>query len=494
MQHPAKKQPKKRPGRRGAWAALGLLAAIAFAAAAFTIRDHRSAASLKAVVYPSTARTLELREAAEIDRALVQPDGAEPYTIVFQDGTPYLLEGDESIDLNDVYADDLTNALTQIVAQETVTENATEVQEHLADMGLEPARACATILYTDGTSATVEVGAAVPNTTYAYYRWSGDSGIYMCDVGIRETFALSRSHLLPVEQPDVQTVLVEEVKVSNANGVSVYTFENAVSGKLVEPYAYPLADGSVDTLLSALANFRLGTAEGELRPDDRAAYGLDQPLCTVDIRSRAGSVSKIDESGELVVAEVDAQSIRFAIGRAEGDYFYTCEYEDQCYLVSRFLVETLVNLDPDEHVTHTPAAPGEEALAAIRIEAPQGTWEMQVERTERVMANNQLETDASGNIVYDEQVTVNGTQATAEQLDDWLQRLNSWTVAGMLPQDFTLAPDAQPRWRIQWVSAAGHTRSVTGYRMDAFSDAVEVDGVMKHYIHSDAIASLTAGL
>lgn len=495
MQHPPKKQQKKKPGRRPYLPILlfCLMAAIAFALAVPAIRKKHVGETMQAIITPSTFRTLEMRDAKDIDMAWIQPDGAEQYTLAFRDGVPYLLE-DRWIDISDVYADDLTAALTQIVAQETVTEDAAEVEKHLADMGLNPPRASAAILYKDGTSATIEIGANVPNTTYAYYRWSGDPGIYMCDVGIKETFSLTKKHLLQVDQPVIHAVLVEEMTVTNANGTSVFTFERAASGQLTAPYAYPLADASVDTLLSAVENFRLGTVEDAMREDNRALYGLDDPLCTVDVRCAEGSVTQIDEEGALTVAQVPAQSLRFAIGRAEGDYFYTCEYEGKCYLVSRFLAETLVQLKAEEHITRTPAAPGDDALAAIRIEAPQGAWEMHIARTERVLANNQLETDAYGNLVYDESVTVNGKQATAEQLDEWMQRLNGWTVAGNLPADFTPAQDAQPRWRIEWVSQDGQTRSVAGYRMDAFSDAVAVDGVFRHYVHSDAITSLTAGL
>lgn len=494
MQHPPKKQLKKKPGRKVLLPVLVLclMAAVAFVLAVPALQRKQASQSMQAVIKPSAVRTLDMRDAKDIDTAWIQPEGAESYTLAFRDGVPYLLE-DRWIDISDAYADDLTEALTQIVAQETVTQNADEVRDHLADMGLNPPRASASILYKDGTTATIEIGAPVPNTTYAYYRWSGDAGIYMCDVGIRETFALTRKHLLQVDQPVIHAVLVEEMTVTNAYGTSTFAFENAASGQLTAPYAYPLSDAAVDSLLSAAANFRLGTVEDALREDNRAAYGLDDPLCTVDIRCRAGDVNAVDENGALTVQEIPAQHLRFVIGREEDAFFYTCAYADQCYLVSRFLAETLVELNPADHITRTPAAPGNEALAAVRVEAPQATWELQARRVERVLPNNQLETDPNGLPVYDTLVTINGAEAPAETLDEWTQRLQNWTVAGDLPEGFALAQNAQPRWRIEWVSESGKTRSVTGYRMDAFSDAVAVDGVLKHSIHTDAITALTAG-
>lgn len=492
MQRLPRKQQKKKLGRRAALPLLllCLLAATAFAVIVPKLNQRHAHETMQAVIPPSTFRTLEMRDAADIDMAWIQPDGSERYALAFRDGVPYLLE-DRWIDISDVYADDLTAALTQIVAQETVTTDAAEVKEHLSDMGLNPPRASATILYKDGASATIDIGAPVPNTTYAYYRWSGDAGIYMCDVGIRETFSLTRNHLLQVDQPVIHAVLVEEMTIANANGTCTFAFENAASGSLTAPYAYPLSDAAVDMLLTAAQNIRLGTLEDAVREDNRALYGLDDPLCTVDIRCRAGDVNQIDENGALTVAEVPAQSLRFVIGRAEGDYFYTCEYEGNCYRISRFLVETLVGLKAEEHITRTPAAPGDKTLTAIRVETPEGTWEMQTTRAERVLPNNEIALDMNGLPQYDTHVTINGAEVSADKLDEWVQRLQNWTVAGDLPADFTT--DEQPRWRIEWVSESGQTRSVTGYRMDAFSDAVAVDGVLRHYVHADAITALTAG-
>jgi len=495
LQHPTKKEFRKSRGRR--WLLAVLLTALVLAAVFVgllpVIREKWPSAKKPVLeIIPPAFRTLDIRQPQELESVTVYPSGSESYTLRMQQGTLYLERGEELLDLSDLYAQELLEVFTQVVAQETVTADAKEVEEHLAEMGLAPAKARAVIRYRDGSEAVLEVGASVPNTSYAYYRWSGDPGIYMCDVGIAEAFALTEKQLLPVTQPQVYASLVTEVYVSNAGGQSRYAFAEGKGGRLQEPFAYPLSAEGEAQLLSALENFRLGTREAEITEDNRAAYGFDDPLCTLEIHQKAGFVNQIGENGALVSTEIPQNSLRFVIGRAEGDYFYTCAYEGECYLVSRFLAEALVRADRETLLSRTPAAMGDALIASVLITAPQGGLAVDVLRAERVLPNNQIELDEAGNPVYDVLVAINGQEGSQEQLDELTSRLQNLSAIGNIPEDFTVAQE-KPRWSITVETTAGEIRQIDAWRMDAFSDALMVDGVLRHYVHSDAIDALVAG-
>ena len=51
-----------------------------------------------------------------------------------------------------------------------------------------------------------------------------------------------------------------------------------------------------------------------------------------------------------------------------------------------------------------------------------------------------------------------------------------------------------PRWRIVLTTVGGTTRELAAYRLDAFSDALAVDGVAIHYAHEEAIDLILADL
>lgn len=492
MQHPVKKKKIRRVRRR--WlllaAALGLVAAAALVALLPALQRAVPADAIPA--YESTFRTFEITGSDRVDSVTVSPQWGESYTLRMRGGVLMLEQNGEWQDLNDIYAENILSAVTQIVAQAVVAEEAAEVEAHLAEMGLDEPLCSAVIRYTDGTQSTLEVGGSVPNTTYSYCRWSGSPAVYMCDSGVADALNLTLSRLLPIAQPEVRSALIRRVQLENTHGSCELLFDDGAYGRLTRPYAYPLGAEESSAILTALENFRLGTREGAVTEEKRAAYGFDEPLCTIRLEQAAGTFSGIDENGALVTYTVPAQSLRFVIGRAEGDYFYTCEYEGECYLVSRFLAEKLVSASGADMASRNPADWGDLALTAIRMETPDGTTELLAEYTERVLPNNELETDENGNVLYDVAVALNGEAGTEELLDEALSRLVSMTVSGNAPADFQ--PQGEPRWRIELTARSGLTRTLEGYRLDLFTDVLAVDGVMLHTIDAEAIRIAAEGM
>ena len=350
----------------------------------------------------------------------------------------------------------------------------------------------ALIRYADGTEYTLAIGADVPNTTYAYCRWSGSPAIYMCDAGVVDALTLTRQQLLPVEQPKIYAGLLDELVVENANDRCRLTFTDGAFGRLEEPFSYPLSADAASRLLTAVDNFRLGLPEGTVTDENRTAYGFDEPLCVLELRQSSGVMSEVNASGGLETRLVDGQSLRFTIGRAEGDYFYTCEYEGKCYLVSRFLTESFLNVRRADLLTTRPADVGDLALKRIQIRTQAGEADMQITRTERVLPNNELEMDANGNVVYDTAVTLNGRESTVELYDELVSRLDALVISSDVSPEWSA--QGEPRWSIRLETETGLVRTVEAWRLDLFADVIAVDGVTLHCVYSEAIDVLTEGL
>ena len=117
---------------------------------------------------------------------------------------------------------------------------------------------------------------------------------------------------------------------------------------------------------------------------------------------------------------------------------------------------------------------------------------MQITRSERVLPNNELETDAEGNVLYDTAVALNGSESTQELLDEVVSRLDALTVSADAPADWS--PSGSPRWTMILETETGLVRTVEAWKMDLFTDVIAVDGVMLHCVHSEAIDVLTQGL
>ena len=493
MQHPPKKTIKTRKSR---WIAPVILIVCLLLAAAFVlllpkIRATYRPKTLQIFTQTTAQRTFAITPLEQLDSVTVTPPYGEGYTLRMQNGALWLEEEEGLTDINDAHAQELLNAVTQIVAQDVVTLDVAEVEEHLDDMGLLKPRATAVIRYTDGTETTLKIGDNVPNTTYAYCQWSGNGAVYMCDSGVVDALTLTKKSLYPVQQPVIYAGLLDEVTIENAADQCVFTFRDGAYGMLEQPFPYPLDAAASAQLLSVLDNFRLGTREAAMTEENRSLYGFDTPLCTITMNMSSGVTSEVDENGELITRMRQAQSLRFVIGRAEGEYFYTCEYEGECYLVSRFLVQHLIDLKRDEMLSHKPLDVGDLAVRRVSITAPAGTAELYATRTERVLPNNELEVDANGSVVYDTTVTLNRKAAAKELLDEVVSRLDAVTSFGSVPQDWT---GSEKRWSVMLETESGLVRTVEATRLDVFTDVIAVDGVALHCVDAETIDVIAEGL
>lgn len=494
MQHPPKVEKKRRKNRRVLSLILSLVCAslaAVFVLLLPVIKERYPTDSRSSSMLTLTYRTLDEGDREALESISVFHIASDSYTLRYQNGALLLERDGALLDINDTHASELLKAATQISVEDVVTQDEAEVAEYLGDMGLEPPQTTVRVRYHGGREVTIEIGSNVPETSYSYYRWSGDDGIYMCDAGINDAFSLTENRLLPVEQPVLEKTLIDRVdlQLKGSGKLSIAFSADStgwVSGLLRVPYTYPLNATSTNAILTALENFRLGTREDEVSDENRAFYGFDDPLCVVEVHQNAGSRGAVNSEGQLVAELVEAQSLRFTIGRAEGDYFYTCEYEGNCYLISRFLAASLVGANPTKLITRNPADLGGAPLASLTVQTGAGALDIRIVRTERVLPNNQLETDQNGNPMYDTSVTANGEPMTTEQLDALVERLAALTVSGEVDAEWSPG-GATPRWQLILTTTGGATRTIAAYPMDAFSDALVVDGVVKHYAHVEAL-------
>lgn len=492
MQHPPKTN-KKKISRK--WLILLLALALVLSAALVlmlpAIRQHFPAQTLDYEIKETTVRTIGTRETAQIASITLYPPAQNSYTLHMQEGKLMLERGGMLWAIDEAYQKQLLDTVAEVSVQNTVAEDAAEAADEWEAMGLTAPQASAVVRYQDGSEERMEVGMMAHGSAEYYFRWSGAPGIYLCHSGVLETLSLSENVLLPFEQVTLSTPLVEKLTIQNANGECSFAFDGS-RGELAVPCRYPITDDTAQTMLTALANFRLGSYEAPLTAENRAHYGFDAPLCTLEISQRAGTTNIITEEGTLGTEEHDAQSFRFVIGRGEGEFFYTCAYQEQVYLISRFLVETLVQADWRSLISRTPAAMGDALLTDIVFETAQSMVEIHIDRTESVLENNQLELDADGNLIYLTTVTVNGQEAPQEKLEILLESLNAFTVEGNIPAN--AMAEEEPRWRITLVTDEGDVRVLEGFRLDVFSDAVAVNGTMCHYVYDEAIDVLMTGL
>ncbi len=492
MQHPVKRKEKRPLSRRWLLAGLAVLALVLLG---LVLLWPKLFPQPVGQLYPDPVAVLPYETLAEnppeqLDAVTVSHKGGETYTLRYREGALLLEKDDSLLDINDSLSADLLEAVTTIAVEDVVVKGGLTVAEHLSEMGLEPPQISVLARYTDGSEQSLAIGGGVPGTTYSYFRWSGDAGVYMCDAGITEVFSHTANQLLPVTQPQLTASLVNRLVIVNGAGEMELSLQRDVSGgstgQLLSPVSYPMDGSAASALLTALENFRLGTLLGDAAAQQEA-LGFDVPLCTVDIYQQEGLYTRINGAGELVVEKSPSQQLRFVFGRAEGEYFYTCAYEGQAYLVSRFLVEPMIAASPEGMMTQHPADLGVWP-ARIHVETEKGSLTVEMRQELRMQENGEPELNEDEEWIYDTFATLNGADMPAQQAEALVARLKAFSFAGQVPEGWS--PEGlSPRWQMQLTGEDGTTRTLAAYRLDAFSDAVAVDGACLYYCHVEALAA-----
>lgn len=444
---------------------------------------------------PVTVATLD---AQALDSLTVAHADGESYTLVQRDGALHLTQGDALSAISDVLSERMLSAISNIVMLETVARDRAEVEEHFADMGLAPPRITATARWSDGSETTLSFGAQLPDSAAYYCLWSGDRCVYLCDASAYQAFEYTAGMLLPVTQPSLRAPLIDRVTITRRGGETLSmrfsTDSNgSVTGTLESPLPYPMDSAAAARVVSALESFRLGAVQPALADDAADFYGFDDPLAVVEAHQQAGAYTAVNDDGQLVSRDAPETTLRLTFGRSEGDFFYTCHYEGVCYLVNSFLVAQFISADKASLLTRAPADMGDALVTAVDLSMGDRVYALRYTRAERVLPNNQLETDERGNVVYDVSATLNGESISPDSYLAFVERLRAMRVSGELAEPFDPGATA-PRWELVLTVRGGERRVVAAYPLNAFFDAIAVNGVACHELNVEAMQIALAEL
>lgn len=441
--------------------------------------------------YAPTYKTVAQLDPETLETVTVTQWGGTPYTLVNQDGILSLRTDNGGLEaISAAMSENFIKYASTIYVEDTLAQDAADMADQLAATGLDPPQITATAMFSDGSEITIRLGAAMLDTTYHYYMWSGDDALYLCNTGVYETFETTADMLRTVTQPPIIASLVESVSIQRKAETPIVCAlrtddDGTVQGTLQSPYAYPMSAQAAQALLSAVDSFRLGARLRPLTDDTLSLYGFDTPEAVVTIRLRGGQFSQVGDSGALSYFTLEPSSVTLTLGAADGDFFRYCAYDETCYRVSAFLVSAFLEADAAAYAATNPADMGADALTAITVQTGDGALDIRASYVETVLPNNELETDEYGNVVYTTQVTAGGNPVSAEAFEELVARLGQMSVSGTLPNE--TAPIGTPLWRMVLETAGGESRRLAAYPMDAFSDVLAVDGVAVFYISKEAL-------
>ena len=350
-------------------------------------------------------------------------NGEQEVSLLYQDGS-LLREDLPETPLSESASESLLSLAQSLTADEFIMELPEQTSISLSPYGLDPAERSAVFRYADGTEISLFVGALMHIENPRYYAMvAGQNALYSVTQDVRDTVSRTSENLHPVQRPQINSELVDRITV--AGDTEFDAVRTAQGWQMVEPIPYPLSKGSMDNLLSQLDNIRFAGWIGYADQVNLTELGLSEPRRTLTITFAETVVTAPDEKGQEQSFTLPSNQMSFALGNTRNDTSFYMRYEDQVYTGTVLSFSFLQNFSWEKYVEADPiSSVPVQSLDRVILEAGGQKTVYDITYTERVMKNNEFETDEYGNILYDMRVSSDGKAVDADSFVRWYQSLS----------------------------------------------------------------------
>ena len=431
-----------------------------------------------------TSVTFSNRDPADV-RSVTVENSTGVYTVTQQEGVCVLDGRPDFVFSESMLAYFLQNAAL-VYAEETLLDTAGSGYT-FADFGLEDGAIRVEAAYADGTNLAFRIGNLLPQETPLYYlRVEGDSRVFSVSQDVQETYMMSADALHRVTDPAVKSELIEKIDFAGEN-----PFTLALEGNewyLTKPFRYPLSTAKVNALLDKLAGLRFAQYVSPAENADLAACGLSPARRTVTLGIAQSILTGYDENGQPVASKpLPAYDLTFDCGDDIGDVLFYCLYRGDVVKATQFSSGVLLSQGYDSLLQTAPFAVSVSELTRLEWEENGQLRAFDLTLHERVLPNNDFETDDSGNILYDVRVWRDGAQIDESQFLLAYSRLIDVQTLDALPEGYEITGEAAVTVRL---FRGEQVRQVQFYPCGELQYAAQVDGVTLFAVSRDKLAAV----
>ena len=436
----------------------------------------------------STAENLFEYESSDVLSITIRRGEEAPWTVMRDEDGLLTLQGADGFQLSSSTTAELLDAARILPCEEVLTSNPADYTDHLADFGLDAPRHEAIITYADGVTAHLRIGhSGTENNAWYYMTVEGDPRLFTFSRGMVEALFVSRESLWDVQSPTIHKARIDRLTLTYPDRVIQWTLRGDISDTdaldkwyITEPITYPAAADAMTSLLSGIAQLRLGAYIGPATDDTLKAYGFDHPRLTIDIHMAPGTIGFTNALGAVEATDYPESTVTFTVGGAKSDMVDYVRFGDDIFLSSHFIIGTYIDYDFTATMSRYPVLTALGNLAELSIHTGNEMTVYRLIRTEQVAANNELITDEDGLPVWDVTLTCNGETADYHAFEAAYNALTLVTVSGTLPEDEGIASSPHTVYSFTDVDGTVHTVELATF--DALHDAVIVDGHAAFYL------------
>lgn len=383
----------------------------------------------------------------------------------------------------------LLSALCSVHYEDVLTDCEEDYALRLEEFGLDQPRIVASVTYADGVQCTLRIGDpwAHENNAYYYMTVDGDPRLFSIDRGTVDMLNVHRDDLHPVTQPVVHKARMDRITLSGPDGVRCrWSLQGEIGSDakdrwlLTDPVVYQADGTAMSSLQDNLVNLRLGRYVGDATPDNLAAFGFDQPRLVLEVHHAEGSIGTVNNAGVYDVTDWPEDTFTLTVGGAKNEVLDYVLVDGCIYTSNHFSLNVLMTMDPTSTLTRYPVQTALGNLRRLTVEQDGATRVYTITRTEQVAENNELVTDAQGQVLLDLTCEVNGQPMPYSVFEAEYQQLLTVTVSGRLPAGWT--PTAPPHTVFTFEDVLGRVHTVALSDFDPLHDAVTVDGSTAFYL------------
>lgn len=479
--------------RHGRWVLLGSAVLLLLAGCVVYVLASRPA-QLMPEEYVSPAGELHTYDAADVARMRITLRSGDSWSAVQAENGVLMVEGEDGFAVETSRAERLLNAVRIVSYEDVFTDDAAAYSDRLGDFGLDPARVVAEITYTDGTVCTLRLGdpcQAQEGRVY-YMTVDGDDRLFALDRGTAEDLVTERALLYPVKQPVLHKARFDRIVFAGAGGTvqAEWRLQGSIGSNATDrwlvtnPVHYPADGEAMTSLISNLANIRLGAYVGEATAENMTRYGLDEPRFTLTIHQAAGSIGTTNEEGQYTATDWPEESFTLAVGGVRNESVDYVMTDGNIYISSHYSLQTLMDWNAEATVSRYPVQVALGNLSSLTVERD-GEAASYVLTRENRGGETAVSGENDGSTV-EVTCTLNGERIPYAGFEAAYNTLLTATVTGRLPEDWVLQERPHTIFTFEDITGVTHTVALSPF--DALHDAVLVDGYAMFYMIRGGLA------
>ncbi len=426
--------------------------------------------------------TPEESEAADIALSSIETEDIVALHYIYGDTELTLVKEEDSwvsdADKNRPINQDRVKSMLGVIGKISAIRLIAESTDRLSDFGLDQPVSFLQATLSDASVITLKIGNKSAAGDGYYALVNGDNKVYLLSSSYGSGLTYTDSDMTSVaEAPKIEAANIRHISIDLRDGEDIellYREDKELDNSnasmfpwvLLKPYpqVYTADSQAVSTLQGNYTSYDYIKCV-EYSAKDLGAYGLDNPMATIDLgyveerKEKLKEPEKNSDTGEEITEKTyyDDKEFKLFVGNQDesGNYYVKVNGNSAVYTLSKDAVEKMITVDTFSLLNKFVAIPNIEQVDKVEVKVGQTVYTMSMERTSVKNAEGKDEVKTA--------YFYNGTEVEEDAFKKVYQGLISARYDAEIKEE-TNTDSSKPYLTVSfYLSDAGNTVLTTSY-------------------------------